>query len=167
MRAPSTAHLTQEELTDNLLGVSSLTVNAHLLSCPACASELEQVKNSIASFRGAAHDWSEDALATQSARSSSAGRAAAWPARWILAMATLVLFVAGSLTYLRQERTASQAHSAPVSTITASAGLSQAQLDQDNQLLSQVNGELSEAVPAPMQPLLVSESLGSGATTNK
>jgi hypothetical protein len=47
------------------------------------------------------------------------------------------------------------------------AGLSQAQLDQDNQLLSQVSGELSEAVPAPMQPLLVSESSGSNSVTNK
>jgi len=43
----------------------------------------------------------------------------------------------------------------------------QAQLDQDNQLLSQVSGELSEAVPAPMQPLLVSESSGSNSVTNK
>ena len=28
------AHLTHEELTDNLLGVSSMTVNAHLLAVP-------------------------------------------------------------------------------------------------------------------------------------
>lgn len=168
MSAHSTAHLTHEELTDNLLGVSSLTVNAHLLSCPACASELERVKNSIASFRSAAHAWSEDSLvAPESTRSSATGRAAVWPARWILATAALVLFAAGSLTYLQRERTASQTHSAQVSTATTSAGLSQAQLDQDNELLSQVNGELSEAVPAPIQPLLVSESVGSGATTNK
>ncbi len=32
------AHLTHEELTDNLLGVSSLTVNAHLLNCLAPTS---------------------------------------------------------------------------------------------------------------------------------
>ena len=29
------AHLTHEELTDTLLGISSLTVNAHLLNCPS------------------------------------------------------------------------------------------------------------------------------------
>ena len=90
-----------------------------------------------------------------------------WPARWILASAVLLLLVAGSLAYLHQERTTSQARSVEVSTPMVNAGLSQAQLDQDNELLSQVSGELSEAVPAPMQPLLVSESSGSNAVTNK
>ena len=57
-----TSHLTQKELTDQLLGVSSLTVNAHLLGCPACAEELERVKYSIAGFRDAAQGWGEHAL---------------------------------------------------------------------------------------------------------
>jgi predicted anti-sigma-YlaC factor YlaD len=168
-----TAHLTKEELTDNLLGVSSLTVNAHLLSCPACTDELERVKNSIAGFRSAARAWSEDALVKSESRASQVGvfgeraSSARWPARWILASAVLILLVAGSLAYLHQERTTSQARSVEVSTPMVNAGLSQAQLDQDNQLLSQVSGELSEAVPAPMQPLLVSESSGSNSVTNK
>ena len=58
------AHLTHAELTDNLLGVSSMTVNAHLLSCPACTRELDGMKTSITAFRDAAHAWNEDALAT-------------------------------------------------------------------------------------------------------
>jgi len=41
------------------------------------------------------------------------------------------------------------------------------QLDQDNALLSQVSRELSEGVPAPMQPLLVSGSGASSSVTNK
>ena len=61
---PLTSHLTKEELTDNLMGVSSLTVNAHLLECPACADELDRVKSSLAGFRDAAHSWSEHALVT-------------------------------------------------------------------------------------------------------
>lgn len=160
-----TAHLTKEELTDNLLGVSSLTVNAHLLSCPACTDELERVKNSIAGFRSAARAWSEDALVKSESRASQVGvfgeraSSARWPARWILASAVLILLVAGSLAYLQR--------TVEVSTPMVNAGLSQAQLDQDNQLLSQVSGELSEAVPAPMQPLLVSESSGSNSVTNK
>jgi predicted anti-sigma-YlaC factor YlaD len=169
MNPQSTAHLTKEELTDNLLGVPSLTVNAHLLSCPACAHELEQMKGSIASFRGAAHAWTEDALSAAESKTAGAYtlRTASWPSRWILVAAAMILFGVGSITYLRQQQIASQAHPAQVATSMASAGLSQAQLDQDNQLLSQVSGELSEAVPAPMQPLLVSESSGSTAVTNK
>ena len=53
------AHLTHEELTDNLLGVSSITVNAHLLNCPACTRELDGMKTSITAFRDAAHAWNE------------------------------------------------------------------------------------------------------------
>lgn len=166
---PLTSHLTKEELTDNLMGVSSLTVNAHLLDCPACADELEQVKRTFAGFRNAAHNWSEDALV-----SAESGAARHWahsersrPTMWILAAAAMILFIAGSVVYLHQEPTVGQRHPVEVSTPTTGVGLSQAQLDQDNQLLSQVSVELSEAVPAPMQPLLVSEASGSSATTSK
>lgn len=163
------AHLTKEELTDNLLGISSLTVNAHLLSCPACADELETVKRSVAGFRDAAHAWSEDALVAAESRVSHARTGGEGSRRtgWILAAAAMILFIAGSIAYLHQEPPVSQAHPDVLATPTSNTGLSQAQLDQDNQLLSQVSVELSEAVPAPMQPLLVSEPSGSSATTNK
>jgi hypothetical protein len=163
---PLTSHLTKEELTDKLLGVSSLTVNAHLLGCPACADELEQVKRSIGGFRDAAHGWSEHAQVVGAVRNlphKERSRAT----MWILATAAMILLVAGSVVYRHQEATVSQAHPAVVTTPTTNLGLSQAQLDQDNQLLAQVNVELSEGVPAPMQPLLVSEASGSSRTTNK
>jgi predicted anti-sigma-YlaC factor YlaD len=167
MNTPSTAHLTKEELTDKLLGVPSLTVNAHLLSCPACTDELKQMKDSIANFRNAAHAWSDNAVVAASGRASRAhtlpGRF--WAARWIIVTAAVIIFVAGSVSYLHQKQT-NQAQSVQVSTPAPRVGLSQAQLDQDNQLLSEVSGELSEAVPAPMQPLLVSESSGSDVVTN-
>jgi hypothetical protein len=168
MTPHSTSHLTREEFTDNLLGVSSLTVNAHLLGCTACADELERVKHGIAGFRDAAQGWSEQALlATESSATCvRSPRAQSRPA-WILAMVAMILFVAGLLIYTRKETVASQSHPAVVATPTAGAAPSQAQLDQDNQLLSQVNVELSEAVPAPMQPLLVSESSATGSGAKK
>jgi predicted anti-sigma-YlaC factor YlaD len=166
---PMTSHLTKEELTDNLMGVSSLTVNAHLLDCPACADELDQVKRTLAGFRDAAHDWSEHALvaAESSAARARIHRERSRPTVWILAAAAMILLIAGSIVYLHQEPTVSQSHPVVTSTPATNAGLSQAQLDQDNELLSQVSVELSEAVPAPMQPLLVSEASGSSAPTNK
>ncbi len=92
MNTPSTAHLTKEELTDKLLGVPSLTVNAHLLSCPACANELEQVKSSIADFRSAAHAWSEDAVvAARAEHRVHASPAGSGPARWIMVAAAVIL----------------------------------------------------------------------------
>lgn len=162
------AHLTHEELTDKLMGASSLTVNAHLLECPACAGELDRLKGSISSFRDAAHAWSEDNLVATKSDRSGAQTPARWPvANWILVAAALILFAAGSTVYFYQQRIAGLAASAKVSTPAVNPGLSQAQLDQDNQLLSQVSVELGESVPSPMQPLLVSESATSGAVTSK
>jgi anti-sigma factor RsiW len=162
------AHLTHEELTDKLLGASSLTVNAHLLECPACASELEKVKGSISTFRDAAHAWSDDNLVAVERNRARTERPSRWPAaNWILVAAALLLFVAGSAVYLHVQRMAGIATAATISTPAANSGLSQSQLDQDNQLLSQVSGELAESVPAPMQPLLVSDSTTSNAITSK
>ena len=162
-----TAHLTHEELTEQLLGTSSLTVNAHLLSCPACTNELDRLKSSISSFRGAAQAWSEDHRVVEK-KWSRAQSVARWPgAGWVMVAAALILFVAGSAVYRRQERIAGQAQVARVKAPVATSRVSQSQLDQDNQLLSEVNLELGESVPSPMQPLLVSESGTSGAVTNK
>jgi anti-sigma factor RsiW len=163
------AHLTPEELTEQLMGSSSLTVNAHLLGCPACASELDGLKNSISNFRDSAHAWSKDNLATVG---SASLRLQTQPtrrtsARWILVAAAMILLVAGSAAYLRQGRIPDQAHLVQIPTPVANAQVSQSQLDQDNQLLSEVSGELAESVPAPMEPLLVPESVTSGAVTNK
>ena len=87
------AHLTKEELTDTLLGISSLTVNAHLLGCPACADELESVKRTIAGFREVAHGWSDDALEAAESRASRARISGVRSRRtvWILAGAEVRL----------------------------------------------------------------------------
>jgi hypothetical protein len=153
------AHLTNEELTDSLLGVSSLSVNAHLLNCPACAGERDRLKNSIAVFGGAAHAWSGDAMAAD--RTVSMVRALpkrSWAASWALAAAAFVLFAVGFVTYSRdhrgRDRNQSAQTAAPASVIEASA----AQIEKDNELMSQVNSEIAEAVPAPMQPLQLSQS---------
>jgi hypothetical protein len=162
------AHLTHEELTDKLLGASSLTVNAHLLECPGCTNELERLKGSLSSFRDAAHAWSESNLSTVERNWERTERPTRWQAaNWILVAAALLSFVAGSAVYLHVQRMAGISTSAKVSAPAVNAGLSKSQLDQDNELLSQVSGELAESVPAPMQPLLVSDSTTSGTVTSK
>jgi anti-sigma factor RsiW len=161
------AHLTTEELSDSLLGVSSLTVNAHLLNCPACASELDRLKNSIAEFRGAAHAWSENATAgepTVSIAGSFPRRSRA--ANWVLVAAAIILFAAGLISYRRDHlgsRDQSAHIAAPVIIVEGSA----AQIEKDNELMSQVNSEIAEAVPAPMQPLQLSQSAASNDSSAK
>jgi hypothetical protein len=162
------AHLTHEELTDNLLGVSSLTVNAHLLNCPACANELDNLKSSIAGFRGAAHAWSDSALAAD--RTASIVRVLpkkSWAANWVLAAAAVILFATGFISYLRDRQIGNQAHSIQVAAPATAIDGSQSQIEKDNELMSQVNSEIAEAVPAPMQPLQLSQSVASNASATK
>jgi hypothetical protein len=162
------SHLTHEELTEKLLGASSLTVNAHLLECSTCAHELERVRGSIAGFREAAHAWGEGNAVTGERNWERTPVPSRWPAAsWVLVAAALILFAGGSAVYVYQQRSAELATSAKVSAPLVNSALSQSQLDQDNQLLSQVSGELSESVPSAMQPLLVSESTSSGTATSK
>jgi anti-sigma factor RsiW len=166
-------HLTTEEVTEKLLGASSLTVNAHLLECPACASELDRLKSSISNFRDTAHAWSEDNIASAASVSFRAQASSKrWlSAGWVLVAAAMIPMVAVSAAYLHRER-ASRATSAQAAALAsipgaASRGISPSELDDDNQLLSQVSVELSEAVPAPLQPLVVSESDASGSGAKK
>jgi anti-sigma factor RsiW len=162
------AHLTHEELTDNLLGVSSLTVNAHLLNCPTCANELEQMKETIAGFRGAARAWSESALAAE--RLVPVARALpqrSWSAGWAVAAVAMILFAVGIAFYMRDNRAPNQVNSAQVAASAITTKTAQSQIEKDNELLSQVNSELAEAVPAPMQPLRLLDSAVSSSSTTK
>ena len=166
------AHLTHAELTDNLLGVSSMTVNAHLLSCPACTRELDGMKTSITAFRDAAHAWNEDALATS--RSASIRHTLpkkSWAFNWVLATAAVLLFAAGFVFYQRSQSGTSSgpgnmAQSSKIN-VPATGMENASQIAQDNELMSQVNSEIAEAVPAPMQPLQLSESVTSNSSAAK
>lgn len=160
------AHLTDEELTDNLLGVSSLTVNAHLLNCPTCANELQQMKGAMAGFRAAAHAWSENAVAVE----RPVPLADTFPKRslfagWALAAAAMILFAAGFAFYVREYQAQNRTSLAQVASPAPGISDSQSQIEKDNALLSQVNSELAEGVPAPMQPLQLADTTASDATS--
>ncbi len=159
------AHLTHEELTDTLLGISSLTVNAHLLNCPVCANEVDQLKSSIAGFRQATRAWSESAP-TAGRISSALPPKKLWTAAWVL-VATMILFAAGFIFYLRDYEARKQAESAQVALPAAPLEGSAAQIAKDNELMSQVYSEISEGVPAPMQPLQISQSAAPNTSSAK
>lgn len=155
------AHLTNEEMTDRLLGVPSMTVDAHLIECQACLAEFNVMRASIGNFRDAAHSWSENAVAVRR-NLAVASRRTTWMAEWIVAAAFLLLMIVPVL-YLR-ERKSPSATSSQKSPVAVSE---QAQIEQDNELLSAVNSEITEGVPAPMQPLEVSFSNSSASSANQ
>ena len=156
------AHLTNEEMTDRLLGVPSMTVDAHLIECHECLAELDVMRASTGNFRDAAHSWSENAVAVSRNLVPVASRGRTWRSEWIVAAAFLLLMIVPVL-YLR-ERKSPSATSSQESPVAVSE---QAQIEQDNELLTAVNSEIAEGVPAPMQPLEVSFSNSSASSANQ
>jgi predicted anti-sigma-YlaC factor YlaD len=160
-----TAHLSNEELTNRLLDVPSMTVEAHLLDCEACRAELNQLRASVGAFRAAARSWGENAAVVgRSVTTIAPRRQRVWAAEWVVAAAFLLVLVVLPILYMQDGGTRTQVGS---TIAPASAEVSQAQIKQDNELLSAVDNEIAEGIPTPMQPLRVSLSYGSTDSANQ
>jgi hypothetical protein len=146
-------HLTHEELTDHLLGTRSATVEAHLASCSACSKELYEFRESLGTFRTAVHNWSE-------AERSVQRHALPVPRSfdWLLVGAMALVLLTFSLVFWGDRSDTNNANNVEPPTTNLVAQNSAAQIQQDNELLSNINQELSEGLPAPMEPLQVSDS---------
>jgi predicted anti-sigma-YlaC factor YlaD len=158
------AHLTNEELTNRLLDEPSMTVDAHLLDCGSCRAELNEMRRAVAAFRTAARGWSENASTlAQNVVPVTPRRKNLRAAEWIIAAAFLLLLVVMPVLYW-QDRTS---HTQTGSTPASATEVFQSQVNQDNELISAVNREIAEGVPAPMQPLRVSLSYGTASSANR
>lgn len=158
------AHLTNEELTNRLLDEPSMTVDAHLLDCELCRKELNEMRTSVAVFRSAAQAWSESVPAVDHSVVHIAHRPKRlWTAEWVVAAAFLLVLMVLPALYFQD----GGSHPLVGSTQHLPAEVSPAQIQQDNELLSAVNSEIAEGVPAPMQPLRVSLSYGSAGSADQ
>jgi hypothetical protein len=158
-------HLTQEEFTDRLLGMHSITVDAHLLDCATCRQEVERLRSSVGLFRNAARAWSESAA---SASSSAPARGMLHP--WMLGGALLAvasIIIAVFAFYVHDREFHKRAAETEILVPERPAQATQAEIDRDNELLSQINTEIAEGIPSPMQPLQVSVSVQAASTTNQ
>lgn len=135
-------HLSQDALSAILLGETpDNAAVAHLARCPACTHEIVAMRSALHGFRTSAHSWAAaQAAGPAPIRSRSARRtwfvvpAFAVPA---FAAACLIAVVAWLAPHWR-ERDASERAAAEIA---------------DAALLSQVDLEVSRAVPGPMEPL--------------
>ena len=122
------SHLTSEELCNWLAGKRGQEVDLHILDCPACRSELNQLQNALAGFRASLERLPVPAVSRIYARQTLP--------RWILAAAAMSLVVATPVYWnVRQERAAEQARA-------------------DELLLQHIEAGLSRSVPASMEPLM-------------
>jgi hypothetical protein len=137
-------HLSAEQISQWMIGERTLELERHLAQCTACRSELEQMEQALWQFRAAMRNpvdipapvWREPAPRPWFS----------WQ-RLVLAAATLLILVGLPTGWIvrQQERAA------------AAAALA------DSQLLEQVDSEISQAVPEPLEPLVTLVTWNSSA----
>jgi hypothetical protein len=134
-------HLSAEEIADWMTGERTQDRERHVSGCEACRGEIARMQSALSEFRGAVRAWDSPPALVLHAR-PRVPRAA----RWLLAAAALALSVGAPVYRYRQQ--AAEA----------------ARLDAI--LLDQVDAEVSEAVPRPMQPLVQLVSWNSSSEGN-
>jgi anti-sigma factor RsiW len=132
-----TEHLSGQRLAGFVCGDATPDERRHVAECPSCAAESARLESALGHFRGGMRAWSDEQSGRVLARLQSVPRRPPAPGwfRWpLLAAAALVLCLAPVYQTVRLNRQAAQAQA-------------------DAQLLEQVDREVSEAVPGPMEPL--------------
>ena len=160
------AHITHEEMTELLMGSRTSTIECHLQACAQCREEVDRVKGSLESFRVSSHAWSESANeAAETPQVIAFSRKPAYG--WLrLAAVAAVLIIVFAAAY-RINKNSSIESTAKITTSSATtATSSQDQIVEDNELLAQVDSEISEAVPMPMQPLQISAASSTSSSQN-
>lgn len=129
-------HLSSQRISMWAIGERTPDEERHVQECPLCAAEVASLETALSRFRGSVRQWSE--------RQGSAGTLQAaqprfrWtPARWALAAAALLLVA-----------------TVPVYRSTRHPQAGPKLAEADVLLLEQVDAQVSQAVPRPMEPLL-------------
>jgi anti-sigma factor RsiW len=147
---PSSAHLTEDQFGELLAQTSGPTleaVEAHLLACEQCASELANLRDSLSLFRQASNTYADNELRRLPPVSMPA-RGVLSPAfapTYLLTAAALFLAAILPMQSLRQHTFSA----APA----VSAGTPESASQSDEALLEDVDSYTSASVPAPMQAL--------------
>jgi hypothetical protein len=149
-----TPHLTHEQLCDFVLDLAPHPLSSdfavlqqHLAICPACASELANLRGSISLFRDTTIACSRQELAEFHASNTALTprpHTFFHPIYWATA-AAMIFAAALPLTLHRP----SQPPSAPVAAATTASPA----VESDEALLDEINQEISAPVPSSMQPL--------------
>jgi hypothetical protein len=161
-------HLTDEQFTGLLLGSIPPAVIAHLESCSGCAQEADRVSGAIGSFAQQSRLWAENRAtarraATHPVATQAQRTARAWlgtpvaPVAWAAAALAVIAGI-GVAHQAGHPASAPQALQAPQAIQTVAAvppapgsadapagPVNPATLKADNQLLSAIDGELTDS----------------------
>jgi len=136
------SHLSDDQITEWVLGTNDEFVHRHLETCHVCSAEAEELRSAISSFHDAVHAaaerdesfWRNQQLAFRERVSAKDWYPMHWA--WLVAM-VMVLIMAIFLTR------------------TPNAPQNYSSEDADNALLKAVQGDLSREVPQALAPALL------------
>ena len=138
------AHLSNDELTDILLGTPRVGTEAHIQSCPECRKETDDVARSLRSFKTWTHEQAavrEPALHVFTVTSLKETRSFVNWFSWSAVLSLIVIALALMI--------------APKPRTNPNMPQSIAQPDADDALLLQVQQELDNSVPRALAPAAV------------
>jgi len=135
-------HLSEDQITEWMLGASDDFVSRHLAACYACSSTAEELRSAITGFRDSIHAtaqrdlsfWRNQQLTIAQRASARGWYALHWA--WVAAM-VMVLIAALFLTR------------------TPNPPQNSATEDADNALLQEVQGDLAREVPRALAPAVL------------
>ena len=135
-------HLSPEEISNWLVGPRDAERARHLRECETCSREVESMEGALAEFRDAIGNWEPPPAGVHLRH-----RRVPVAARWAMAAAAAVALAAVPV-YVHQRQAAAEAARA------------------DALLLEQVDSEVSQPVPRPMEPLVPLVSWSSSQVGN-
>ena len=137
-----TAHLTDEQFTDLLMGENPPTVREHLGVCAVCAQEAERFSGAIGAFQQETRLWAERRAASQPRLTADCQPAFAWwqrPQAWTAAALGIALAAGVGVSIHNSHERIVQEQAVtklPTPVVTPET------LKADNELLAAIDGEL-------------------------
>ncbi len=133
-------HLSSEQIDAWVIGERMPEVSRHLETCAACAGEVGRITGALNLFESAVRSWAQEQPASlRVLRENTTPYFNSW--RVGLACALLMLLLISSPFFIDR-------HTSRETAATASRTAM-----QDEMLLRQVQLEISQSVPTPMEPL--------------
>ena len=133
-------HLSPEQVSEILAGISTPEEEQHVSECIECNQELARFRETLTCFRESVTEWTDrqggSALPGAAFLENRSFALRVRRLRWVLVTTSLIVVLAAPLYKYRNDRQ------------------QEAQALQDSLLLEEVSAHISRTVPAPMEPLM-------------
>ena len=141
-------HLTKEQFAISVAGDRlPYEADRHLQSCPECLGQVEECVNALRAFRLSAREWTAQQGSSGENRTVALRQSASGFGRNFACIAAAAIALI-SICYVKP------GFEGPQPVINAQPSHAPSSSVSDAALLSTINSQLSQTVPAPMEPLL-------------